>query len=624
MPFCSFGLIINRLPLVILFAALLLSQPSYKLAAEPTPTLLIAKPSVLQTVERGIGGFASRLGARGSTKPNNRSLWKNSAGYRDIVDSLSRDLEAIKAADPLLSVTMAKSHRLFDKRWLRSPAATFELAGIVNRIDRRPFHAGTCGELRFIYRLKYATLWRGSQVASRLPFTVNIVYWIHEGPDGADCGSVARRWRFPTGTTDVELAGWLISDKGPLAPAFLDARRLKSVEINLQSVRWPSTVRPDLGAHAEYLLRVFKSGETPGRFTLAKLENTPDVRRIRSDSRLRRALLEWLRTPANLTMIDQGIATLPERFLARKATSVAPLGLSRLANRPFAQIFSADDFSGIDFSKGRYVRSAEAFLRRLDDLSCAGCHQARSVAGFHLLGVDRADTDPVNAIAVSGSPHLLGDQPRRKAFVRAIARGEMPDSARPFSDRPDEDRGDYGSHCGLGDEGFAHWTCGKGLRCQPLGAPKGDMTVGQCFPSGKAQVGDPCEPGWLRVNTHPHRDRLVASKRLACAGHQVCEATRVGFPGGMCAGSCGTAGRAATCGSIALLNGFNRCLARREPFARCITENVRPAGLRRCDDETPCRDDYLCARTASGTGACIPPYFLFQMRVDGHPRPPLN
>ena len=43
------------------------------------------------------------------------------------------------------------------------------------------------------------------------------------------------------------------------------------------------------------------------------------------------------------------------------------------------------------------------------------------------------------------------------------------------------------------------------------------------------------------------------------------------------------------------------------------------AGLRACDAATPCRDDYLCVRLDAGRGACIPPYFVFQMRVDGHP-----
>jgi hypothetical protein len=34
------------------------------------------------------------------------------------------------------------------------------------------------------------------------------------------------------------------------------------------------------------------------------------------------------------------------------------------------------------------VRSAEGLLRRLDQLTCLGCHEARSIAGFHLLGED--------------------------------------------------------------------------------------------------------------------------------------------------------------------------------------------------------------------------------------------
>jgi hypothetical protein len=41
-----------------------------------------------------------------------------------------------------------------------------------------------------------------------------------------------------------------------------------------------------------------------------------------------------------------------------------------------------------------------------------------------------------------------------------------------------------------------------------------------------------------------------------------------------------------------------------------------------CDTTRPCRPDYLCAKTATGVGACLPPYFVLQMRVDGHPLTP--
>jgi hypothetical protein len=76
-----------------------------------------------------------------------------------------------------------------------------------------------------------------------------------------------------------------------------------------------------------------------------------------------------------------------------------------------------------------------------------------------------------------------------------------------------------------------------------------------------------------------------------------------------------------TCGSIAILQTFNGCLAARRPFAQCLRDNVRPARLKACGPDGPCRDDFICARTLTGQGACIPPYFLFQLRVDGHPSP---
>ena len=53
----------------------------------------------------------------------NSQLYKASNGYRTLVDTLSADLDAIAQKDPLASVTMAKSHRLFNKNWLTSKAA---------------------------------------------------------------------------------------------------------------------------------------------------------------------------------------------------------------------------------------------------------------------------------------------------------------------------------------------------------------------------------------------------------------------------------------------------------------------------------------------------------------------
>jgi hypothetical protein len=101
----------------------------------------------------------------------------------------------------------------------------------------------------------------------------------------------------------------------------------------------------------------------------------------------------------------------------------------------------------------------------------------------------------------------------------------------------------------------------------------------------------------------------------------VCNRSRVGFPGGMCTAACDAPG--ARCGAIAVLDPFNACVARGDSFLSCIRGNVRPAGLRACNEQRACRSDYVCARASqteheAAEGVCLPPYFVFQLRVDGH------
>jgi hypothetical protein len=166
---------------------------------------------------------------------------------------------------------------------------------------------------------------------------------------------------------------------------------------------------------------------------------------------------------------------------------------------------------------------------------------------------------------------------------------------------------------------------------------------GICLPATTLS-GSACRTARIVHDRDPHRDRLIQVMSLSCSAGSVCEIPDVGFPGGMCARSdCGRLQAGEACGSIAILQGFNACLAARRPFAECLRNNVRPAVLKGCDANEPCRDDYICARTAAGHnaskdareradnasedarerahGACIPPYFLFQLRVDGHPAP---
>lgn len=408
----------------------------------------------------------------------------------------------------------------------------------------------------------------------------------------------------------VELARALSAPGGPLERALLAGGALKSIEVNVQSVRWPSTIRPDMAGHAEYVLRVFHPS---GRgLVAAPLENTPDVARLRTSPGLRKQLLGWLRDPGNLAGLDGATIAMPERFAARLSTSVTPLGFGRLANRPFSQLFAPADFEGLDLAGLRHARSPVALLRRLDGLSCGGCHQTRSTAGFHLLGEEPKD-ERLDALALPRSPHLDGELVRRAQFVRAVAAGAPADATRPLSDR-ERVQGGYGSHCGLGDPGLVAFACRPGLVCQALADP--DM--GTCLPPGPPGAGDPCEVGRLKRHRDPHRDRVVGHRAIPCARGGVCNDNRVGFPGGSCTDACGGTVDGEACGLIPALHPFNMCVARGEPFTHCVESTASPAAMRACDREHPCRDDFICARAPHAGGVCLPPYFLFQLRVDGH------
>jgi hypothetical protein len=559
---------------------------------------------VLEALERRGLSLGALFGA-GDAKTNDQlSRWP---AFAPLVATLEDELARAGAGDKQAGVDVARfSHRLFDRRFFRLPQASFKLAGVVNRLDRAAYDASSCGETRLIYRLSYAF---DAERTSKLPMTIGVEL---EVPRGTDCVGAVAHWREPPHSDAETRAAWLRSPNGPLAPPLMVVtHETTRVVVNVQLVRWPSTVRPDLGGHAEYLLRAFRPGAS-GVLEPELLENTIDPADFRTPQR-QAELLRWL--AENATSVDAGTALLPEKFLAKRAISVTPRGLSRLANRPFSAALSPAAFSERDFTSGRFVKSTAGLLRRLDQLSCQGCHEARSVAGFHLLGEDVAGTPVENALALPVSPHVESDLRRRERITVNASSGDMADLAVPFAERPTRE-GRYGAACGLGtDPSFAAWTCDEGLQCTAIETLAGEP-VGQCQPVTR-EVGDSCELGAVVPHADRRRDRMGRVSIEPCPG-MVCNRSSVGFPGGMCTAECDAAGSSSSCGAIAILDSFNACLARGESFLACIRGNTRPAGLRACGVETPCRDDYVCARSSGDGGVCLPPYFVFQLRVDGH------
>ena len=566
--------------------------------APPEPTLLITDRAVLRALEEQgltlgalLGNQAARSNAELSTLPS----------FAPVVRALEQDLQRAAAEDPLAGVEVARySHRLFDKRFLRAPAARFELAGVVNRPDRAVFAPGSCGEVRLIYRLGYD---KGGERTSRLPMTIGVELPVSR--EGTSCRTAAARWLEPPTSDAGARARWLRSDDGPLTRTVLAGAR---VVLNIQLVRWPSTIRPDLGGHAEYVLRAFRPDAT-GILKPEPLENTIDAATFQPAAQ--RELMTWLL--ANQAAVDAGTALIPEKLLGDRSLSVTPRGLSRLANRPFTSALSENALSGFDFASAKQMKSAAAVLRRLDQLSCPGCHQARSVAGFHFLGEDSSETPVENALATPVSPQVLEDLPRRLRVAQQMLADAAPDFSAPFAERAVPGKAGYGQHCSLNrDPSFTEWQCEAGLVCSAIEAGESDA-IGQCLPA-LPEVGDACEQGNVGPHRDRRRDRMRQAKVTDCA-NMVCNRSAVGFPAGMCMARCGAEG--ATCGPIAILDSFNACLARGESFLACIRGNVSPAGLRACDAQHACRDDYVCARSNSG-GVCLPPYFVFQLRVDGH------
>lgn len=558
--------------------------------ADDNAPLLVKDPRTLVALEEQGLALASQLGVAGS----NGADLATSPAYDRIVSTIAFDLKRLRQADPKSGVGVDFPHRQLDAEWLRSPQSRFELVAVVNRLDR--MHAGGCGETRLVYRLAY----RATRSESRLPVTFNVIH-----PQTGICAEVAQRWL----AAESGSPGALL--KGPLA----ELPPWERIEIDYQAVRWPSNERRDMGGHAEYVLRVFR--RTAEGVEPAPLENTPRANLTAAE---KEELRGWIRE--HVTDIDQGTALVPEKFLAMQAISVAPHGLARAANRAFGQLFPDAAAAFGDVAMPERLASPAGLLRRLDTMTCHGCHQSRSIAGFHLLGEERDNEARLNALAIGRSPHMLEELPWRTAFVRAVARGEEP-GPRPFAEHASTD-GKNGAHCGLGDPAFASWTCAEGLACLALhGGP-----VGVCSPVD-APVGDSCETVTLSSNPDPHRDRLTSHAVTACndSGRDArCNPASQGFPDGLCRTDCtdaevGTIEGSTICGLVPSASGLTQCLAAHRPFKECLASQNTPTFLRTCDRTEPCRDDYACARVKDGPpgiGACMPPYFAFQARVDGH------
>lgn len=561
--------------------------------------------------------------------------------------------------------------RVLDVGWLRAQDVRAPLVAMVYRPDRADFLPGTCGELRLVYRLAYLQTVQGGVRTSRLPFTINVVSTLPD--DGARCREVARSFRAPAIGDDASaVADRLLA--GPLAP---ERTTFRQIEIDAQIVRWPSDLERvdgrNFAGQALYWLRIF--APHGDRLVPVPLENTPDVQAIAADPSKRARLLESI--TADLDGIDRGVFRLPDDLLATLALSWSTHGSMRLANRPFATLFAADE------AQAAFGARAEAVLERLDGATCMGCHQQASTAGFHLLGVDRPLGDDADAYARATdgnrlqsaiSPHLRAEVPRRLAYAERLAAGLEPNRLRPHAGAPPAVWTDAVAHapasagmtCPLpgAAAAWSKWTCDQGSECRALVAREGANAIfGQCV-ARETLAGAPCrtvtigtteQPSGLAFNVRAFTDR-VADVRLGNLGESTitanaysCRPPKIGVPLGRVTRHChegeyrfATFDDAMPPEICAIVGGKGFEAMATGAFDASVFANVVGRGLLdTCTIDRPCREDYICqqipeflARSkhpatperiaslhARGVGFCTPTYFVYQLRLDGHPKP---
>jgi hypothetical protein len=389
--------------------------------------------------------------------------------------------------------------QLFDRALAYSADTRFVLAGIVNRMDRTYAAEASCGEIRLIYRLTRVQKAAGDDASPpRLPMTLNLVLKAKGEGAAITCSEIANRW------LAVPPAGTVAATDGRLD--LIDYQNIDRIETNLQIAHAPKSSVGDF--RTDYLLKVFRYDRSARAFMEAPMENQIDRARLLADDDLKREFTVWLLDPNNLAAFDRGTLLIPEKFLATSAIAPTPVGFDPSDLEPEFGLVHGE---GAAFSEAEVVaalrkaaesgvrlqniRSLAGFERRLNDVTCSGCHQTRGIGGFHFPGVDWMADKPSNSAVVPASPHFFGDQVRRRDILASLRDGKPPDYSRGFARRP-QSRGSaelagtnyldgWGAHCYVqgkpatnNDASFRDWTCAEGLSCQAAGKTS---RIGMCF-----------------------------------------------------------------------------------------------------------------------------------------------
>ena len=623
----------------------------------------------------------SRVLPEGALFKNNRELWESSESYHLLMAHLGRRIDHIASNEikrPLvrelhdaLKFPAGNVGRYFDTRWLSSSSGFFQLIGIINRLDKQDFyHDNLCGDIRFIYRLAYSQ----DGASSRLPFTMNVVW----RPKSNDCSKMSRLWaKSKDQGKENRFSDPVWIQKNLLSPEKFE---FEKIEINMQLVRFPSGLETDFAGQALYLLRVYSFEKSENGLFLQEegLENTPNVLGINADVALYEQLLTFVKE--HVEDIDKGTYLLPQELLAKEVISYSTIGINRLANRPFSVIQSNSGTFLTDMKQewGRlqmkkdlhWVNSAETLIDRLNNGSCQGCHQASSTAGFHFLGEEDEEINGItNRLQIPFSSHFLEDQKRRQKYLAKLASEQEIDTFRPHSLFRSTKR-QVNDVC-IPDEWSSHFidpssfSCPSDTSCSVVSEdPNSGLQYGSCISKEELiRAGESCidvvlsgevSKGYL-YNVHSYERTLTQNLRYSIPSNKTfsdktynCRPTRIGVPLGRAYRRCtkserefgnfldGEVLRKDVLPEICAVVGgrkFDSCVEK--DFHSCLSSIVARGMVDSCSEHNFCREDYICQvlpyqlkgveagtfLTEAGIGFCTPTYFMFQLRLDGHPVP---
>lgn len=386
---------------------------------------------------------------------------------------------------------------LFDRDALNAPGTRFDLAGIVNRMDRAYVSPDACGEIRLIYRpIASHDSKNKDDPPARLPMTLNLVMKAKPAGANVTCAELARRWLALADQPPVSEQAETLTAKGG-ALEWISRDAIDRIEINVQIAR-ASADANDFEGRADYLMKVFRFDGL--NFVESPMENQIDAARIRADEKLLADFKAWLLDPVRIAELDRGAIVLPDRFLASSAVSVTPAQTN--PDDKARELFSDDEIvAALEKASAsaplENLQSPAGFARRLDDMTCSGCHQTRAVGGFHFPGKERPEW-AAGAVVSAASPHFFGDQERRRDILNSFRESRAPDFSRAFSARPQTRRANdllgttyvngWGATCAVAgenaapDKSFTSWTCAERLTCQAVPGAK-ESRAGFCFPA---------------------------------------------------------------------------------------------------------------------------------------------